>query len=61
MSLAQELSHIHEQLQNVTWDLIPVHEKSDVDTAAQIREIMAALIEQEKALARLVDKLERGA
>ena len=58
MSLAQELSRIHEQLQGLSWDLIPVHEKSDLDTAAQIREIMAALIEQEKALASLVEKLE---
>ena len=61
MSLAHGLLLVRERLQDLGWDLCPLHEKGDVATAAEIQEIMRALFEQEKALARLVDKLERGA
>ena len=58
MSLIQELSSVRERLQDLGWDLCPLHDKGDADTAAAIQDIMSALIQQEKALAILVDKLE---
>ena len=59
MSLAYKLHLLRERLQDLGWDLCPLHEEGDGAAAQEIREIMQALIEQEKALARLVDKLER--
>ena len=60
-ALAQELSLIRERLQDIGWDLCPLHEKGDDQAAKEITEIMSALIEQEKALARLIERLENEA
>ena len=59
-ALAQGLSRVRERLQDIGWDLCPLHEKGDDQVAKEITEIMSVLIEQEKALARLVAKLEAG-
>ena len=60
-ALAQELSLVRERLQDLGWDLCPLHEKGDDQAAKEITEIMSALIEQEKALARLIERLEAAA
>ena len=60
-ALAQELSLIRERLQYIGWDLCPLHEKGGDQAAKEITEIMSALIEQEKALARLIERLEAAA
>ena len=60
MSLIQELHAVRERLQDLGWDLCPLHDKGDADAAA-IQDIMSALIQQEKALAILVNKLEEKA
>ena len=60
-ALAYELSLVRERLQDIGWDLCPLHDKGDVAAAQEITEIMRALIEQEKALARLVERLEKEA
>ena len=59
-ALAYELSLVRERLQDLGWDLCPLHEKGDPEAAKEIREIMPALIEQEKALARLVEWLAKA-
>ena len=57
-ALAYELSLVRERLQDLGWDLCPLHAKGDGQAAKEISEIMSALTEQEKALARSVAKLE---
>ena len=60
-ALAYELSLVRERLQDLGWDLCPLHFKGNPEAAKEISEMMSALIEQEKALARLVAKLEAAA
>ena len=59
-ALAYELSLVRERLQDIGWDLCPLRYKGDPEAAKEITEIMSALIEQEKALARLVERLEKA-
>ena len=60
-ALAYELSLVRERLQDLGRDLCPLHEKGGEQAAKEISEIMSALIEQEKALARLIGSLQNAA
>ena len=56
--VSAQLYHLRELLQDIGFSLPPIHNRIDAQYCPDIRNIMDALIEQERALAELIKRLD---
>ena len=57
-SVISQLYHLRELLQDIGFSLPPIHDRIDAQYCPDVRNIMHALIEQERALAELIKRLD---